>query len=641
MLTKGILKSMRVKRKLFKYFKDTQNRDYYHRYKTYRDLLNKLCKKSKKMHYKTFFIKNANDTKKTWNEINKILNRKKTTGKNFQLLLNGILTSDKKRIANNFNHYFVNVAENLSKQIPNTNNKYQDYLKNPNEHSLFLKETTPHEISLIIQNLQSTNTTDIYGITTKFVKLGSPTLTDNISIIFNKSIEEGVFPDLLKVTKINPFHKNGSVLTVSNYRPISLLPIFSKIFERLMYNRILSFINKHNLLTPNQFGFQLNKSTELAVNEITNNINNSFEKKESAFCIFLDFAKAFDTVNHDILINKLEYYGIRGSPLNWFKSYLQDRQQYTNINGTLSSLEYMKCGVPQGSILGPLLFLIYINDIVQSSSILKFILFADDTTIFFSGKPSPSFQNTLNIELDKVNSWLNCNKLSLNVEKSKILSFSLCNKPKLTVSINNKIIKETQVAKYLGILIDNKLLWKDHINSINLKISKGVGLLAKIRHFVPKAVLRSLYFSFINPHIDYNLLNWGSSSMTSINSVNINIKKAIRIMCFKKRDEPSLPLFKELNILPLDKTIKLKQAKFMWRLMNNYLPCSISANFNQHTRPLRSQFSVPSTRLDYASKHITYAGLKLWNNEIPNEIKQKKNLKSFSKSLHKYLLNLD
>ena len=198
------------------------------------------------------------------------------------------------------------------------------------------------------------------------------------------------------------------------------------------------------------------------------------------------------------------------------------------------------------------------------------------------------------MELQKVSDWLSAHKLSLNVGKSKQLSFSLCNKP--TMSINNEIIEETRVTKYLGILIDNKLQWKDPINSINLKLSKGIGLLSKIRHFVPKSVLKSIYVSIIYPHVDYKLLNWGTSSTTELNSVNTNIKKALRIMCFKKRDKPSLPLFKEINILSLDKTFKLKQAKFMWKVTNNYLPCSISANFNQHTRQLRS-YTLDSSAL--------------------------------------------
>ena len=291
-------------------------------------------------------------------------------------------------------------------------------MKNPNEHSFYVNETNPHEISQIIKDLKNSSAADIYDITTKFVKLASSSITRNLAILFNRSINGGIFPQLFKIAKVVPLFKNDSPLTVSNYRPISLLPIISKIFERLMYNRLISFINKYNIITPNQYGFQAQKSTELAINEICNNINKTLENKESAFCIFLDFAKAFDTVNHNILLNKLEYYGIRGPPLLWFKSYLNNRQQYTDINGTLSNVEAIKCGVPQGSILGPLLFILYINDIVHSSNTLKFTLFADDTTIFYSSKLPPETQHILDAELNNVNQWLICNKLSLNTDKS-------------------------------------------------------------------------------------------------------------------------------------------------------------------------------------------------------------------------------
>ena len=197
--------------------------------------------------------------------------------------------------------------------------------------------------------------------------MASPILSQLLSIIFNTSIKEGIFPDALKIAKVIPFFKNGSPFVVSNYKPISLLPIFSKIFERLMHTRITEFITNNSILNEYQFGFQKNKSTDWQYQQLSIiNINiDSFKNKEYAHCIFLDFAKAFDTINHEIILQKLEYYGIRGKSLKWFDSYLTDRQQYTEVNKVLSDVDYIKYGVPQGSVLGPFIFLLYINDISE------------------------------------------------------------------------------------------------------------------------------------------------------------------------------------------------------------------------------------------------------------------------------------
>ena len=314
----------------------------------------------------------------------------------------------------------------------------------------------------------------------------------------------------MKTAKIIPVHKGESVLHVANYRPISLLPIFSKIFERLVFKRLTEFTDKHKILTPNQFGFQKNKSTELAVASITSQIIKSFECKESAYCIFLDFAKAFDTVNHEILLTKLKYYGVNDKALLWFESYLSNRTQYTEIGDTLSEVGYIKCGVPQGNVLGPLLFLLYINDITLSSSILNFFLFADDTTVFYTDKTNPETENILNTELNKISDWLASNKLSLNVTKSNFMHFSPGknkNKHPIDILINSVPVSEKTVTKYLGTLIDNKLSWTNHIQYIKSKISKAIGILSKIRYYVHKNVLLSLYYSLLQSYTNYSMLN--------------------------------------------------------------------------------------------------------------------------------------
>ena len=637
-ITKGILTSTRIKAKLFKLFKRTKNPEHYKKFKHYRDMINSLLRKSKKQYYKKYFQEHSSNMKKTWTGINNLLHRNnKQKLSDLFLNVNGNLFTDQKLVAEKMNNYFVNVAGNLAQKIPKPNTKFQDYLKNPNQHSIYLSEVLPHEIDEIVANLGSNKSGDLYGITSNIVKLGGPVLTQTLALLFNKSMSQGIFPSALKYAKVIPIHKGDSIFEMSNYRPISLLPIFSKILEKLMYVRIIKFIEKHNILYKNQYGFQKGMSTEYAVNALVNNIVKCLENKEVGFCILLDFAKAFDTVNHEILLSKLEHYGIRGTALTWFKSYLSDRMQCTEIGGIRSKLDYIKCGVPQGSILGPLLFLLYINDIVMSSDVFKFILFADDTSLFYSHKDQNEATKIMNKELSKISHWLAANKLSLNVGKSKLLIFTnqKIKTSGLELFINGERLEEVDFAKYLGVLIDNKLTWKNQIDAINLKLSKGIGLLAKIRHFVPKSVLRSLFFTFINPHTDYNLLNWGMAPDTYLETVAKKIKKAVRIISFEDNDSPSIPLHKNLNILPLTCSIKVKYAKFMWKLYHNLLPISLSSNFYSNAR---TQYTISESRLSSLNEFVTYAGHKVWN-DIPENLKDKPSLNSFSKSISLHYIN--
>ena len=402
-----------------------------------------------------------------------------------------------------------------------------------------------------------------------------------------------------------------------------------------MYSRIIDFITKHNALYTNQFGFQKGMSTEYAINSLLHNIVHSMNNDETGFCILLDFAKAFDTVNHEILLDKLQYYGIRGTALKWFQSYLKDRMQCTEIGNTQSNLEYVKCGVPQGSILGPLLFLLYINDIVFSSEVFKFTLFADDTSLFYSHKNAHDAVEIINNELAKISEWLAANKLSLNVGKSKLIVFNNKKKVKIDITLNSQSLKEVDNAKYLGILIDNKLNWLPQINAIKLKISKGLGLLAKIRHFVPCETVRSLYFSFVNAHTDYNLLNWGMAAPSNLHPIHTKINKALRIMTFKNRDHSSTPLYEELEILPLEQSYHLKNAKHMWKFHNNYLPPSLLSNFNFNSR---NQITKSYSRLDSLKRFSLFTAPEVWD-ELPTSIKEQFTLKSFSDNVKKHFLN--
>ena len=521
---------------------------------------------------------------------------------------------------------------------------------------MYLTEIGPHEIEEIIQHLGSNKAGDIYNSNTNLVKLGGSVLTQIMTLLFNKSFDQGVFPSALKVSKIVPIHKGDSLFELSNYRPISLLPIFSKILEKLMYIRVIGFIERYNILYENQYGFQKGLSTEFAIHSLVNNIIQCLENKEVGFCILLDFAKAFDTVNHEILLDKLDYYGIRGITHQWFKSYLADRKQCTEICNIQSEFGYVKHDVPQGSILGPLLFLLYINDIVLSSSICKFTLFADDTSLFYSNNNKAEGAKILNAKLSKIAEWLAANKLSLNVSKSKLLIFSkkrsiIADKGCLTenspddsidsgtsdvdIFINGQKLNEVDHAKYLGALLDNKLNWSYQIDSVNMKLCKGNGLLAKIRHYVPSNILRSLYFSFMNPYIDYNLLNWDMALPTKTNVINLKIKKAVRIMSFKQSQRSTDTLYKDHEILHFDKSVELKYGKFMWKLHNGFLPNSLVKNFSTNSR---TRFSRSISRLESLKSYILFEGPKMWD-QLPLTITSKPSLSSFSKALKNYFIH--
>ena len=525
-----LIKMIKIKNKLF-YRKKRQpyNDNIKKLYNIFRNRVNRELTKSKKDYYSEYFKENKNNSKKIWEGIKSIININNTKS-NFirELKINETLIDNPNEIVESLNDFFVNIGSNTDKCIPrNPVIQPEMYLKNKNQFDFIISDISNEEVLEIINNLES-KSTGPQSIPVNLLKLIPDLILEPLCKIINNSFSSGIFPDALKICKVIPIHKGESTLELNNYRPISLLSIFDKIIEKLMHRRLDSFLNFHNILFDNQFGFRKNNSTSFALIQITERIKETIEKKKFGCGIFIDLRKAFDTVNHEILLSKLDHYGIRGTALLWFKSYLYNRKQYVFHNGESSKQQFINCGVPQGSVLGPLLFLLYINDLPNISNILQFYLFADDTNIYYEADNLKKLESTINKELKKLHNWLIVNRLSLNINKTNFVVFHPYNKPpkkKITIKIYKKAISEKDHVKYLGILIDSTLTWRNHIDNIASKISKSIGLLYKIRYFVDIKIIKTLYYCLVYPYLIYAIEVWGSADETHLNRLLVSQKK--------------------------------------------------------------------------------------------------------------------
>ena len=645
-IDREILNKIKTKNNLYKKFIKENNQSLKHQfesdYKSIKNDITKLIRQKKKHYYQIYFHNNSQNAKQMWAGVNEIIKTKTShqfTPNCIEQNVNGTKTTltNPKEMANAFNNHYVNVANKILKRRKFPGNKhFTHYMENTNAHTFMTTPTTPNEIEDLIKVSDSSKSTGPNSIPNKIIKSISKTISIPISILCNQSFSSGVYPNILKISKVIPIYKKDSKLEVENYRPISLLSNINKILEKLMFKRLYSFFELYNCIYELQFGFREKHSTNHALLSMTQQIREAMDNGDIAIGVFVDFQKAFDTVNHDILIRKLEHYGVRGTPNHWFKSYLTGRTQYVSLSGSLSDHAPIEHGVPQGSVLGPLLFLVYINDLHTCIKHSTTRHFADDTNLLHilnKKARNSNITRNLNYDLKFLNIWLLANKISLNAKKTELIFFRRKGTPIPVnkIKLNGVKLKSCSEIKYVGITFDEHLTFEPHRLLLNSKLKRANNLISISRHYVPKETLLQIYYGQVYSHLTFGCQLWGMNDNDNLKTLTQQ-KKAIRKIYFAQFDAHSDPLFKELGLLKLPDLIKLNNIIFVHNVLNNKIPkhfthffqtMEIHHNHNLVRNP-NSQYSTPRgslilpeiNNLHIGTKTIKYTCANTWNNTL-------------------------
>jgi len=653
-LTSGIIKSIKTKNKLFKDCYKSNDPYLVCKYKQYTNKLTKIKNAAKTAYYKEKLMQTKNDISKQWKIINEIIGRKrKCINSNIPSKIvnhqTGKQISCPQEICNEFNTFFTHIGQSISNTISVPSTTKNLFATIPQcKPSFFFTPISANEILIEIGQLQDSKSPGLDKIHNKFLKCVSDIIAPFLAESFNNHVNVGKFPDELKIAKIVPVYKNGSRTLTTNYRPISILSTFAKIFEKCIYIRLYDYFSSKNLFSSEQFGFRQKHSTTLAVTDIYNRILHNAEQKKFTCALFLDLKKAFDTVNHSMLLQKLNKYGIRGNTHDLISDYLTNRSQFTVMRETISNPNTLITGVPQGSTLGPLLFLVYINDLPLCTK-FSLRLFADDTCLIMSDTNINTLNKNVNLELDRVYCWLNQNKLKLNFEKSNYMLFKpytkkLKDNDTFEILLENNIkIKQVTSTKYLGIVFDEQLNWTDQIHQLCKKLAQACGIIRTIKPFLNYKTLLSVYYCIVYSHLQYGIIIWGNANKTKLLKLNNLHNKIIKLIKEKIKRENKPKLEQLTPLLSIEQIFKLEIGKFMFRYYNKQLPIcflqyfkTIDSIHNYSTRlSKQNNYFLPRYRLKQSQKLLTYSGAKLWS-EIPSDIK-KLSFKNFTKKLKTYL----
>ena len=612
---------------------------YSERYKKIRNELSSRIRKARSNYYRNKLSADSTKTKGTWKIVNNLLGRHGNSERSTQIYINGELTDDPGRIADGFNEYFSYVGAELASHFEPSDD-FLDYLPRYDNIRFTVNPVTVEDVSRVLLSL-SDSSPGHDGLPMHIFKDNITSLVGILTFLCNLSFSSGVFPDKLMIARVVCIFKKGDPKDVSNYRPISVLSAFSKILEKLMAINITRYFNDFSLFSASQYGFRNGLSTVDATLSIVNSLYESFDRREVTVGVFVDLAKAFDSLDREKLFKKLSFYGIGGIELRWIQSYFSNRRQYVRYQNVCSSMRQVPYGTAQGSVLGPLLFIIFMNDISRCSSILKFVIYADDTNVFTSLRDPVHGVNIINAELSKLSLWMRRNTLTLNDDKTYYVLFHRKYRknvfPNLNILMNGCPVERVTEVKFLGLYLDENLNFKYYTSLLVRKLSKFLPIIYNIRDNLTLSSLKLIYNSLIYPNLLYCNCIWGASHRININPLIVLQKKIVRIMTFNQRNSHTRALMKSLSILDIDDIYRFSSGCTVYRHLNSgketFVPYVCPYNTRRSEAPT---LTLPVITTTHSRQSLRWRGVQIWN-ELPADLRLETSYNSFKRKF-KYIL---
>ena len=619
-------------------------------YRRLRNCITNRINQAKSEFIQTQINNNSGKSGAMWSVLKSICKNNKSN--KICLEVNQNIVSDADEVAECLNNYFVESVEKLAKESDSDYDQIVNGTDNPEFSNETIYENNIFEMPVIttefvkseIDKLGVKKGTGYDHLSARLLKYVCkiPLLIQTLVYILNLSLETCIFPDAWKIGRVQPIYKSGDKSSPNNYRPITILPVISKVIEKAIHSELMSFLTRNSILCPNQFGFRPNHSCETALLCMIDEWSRNVDDKEMNGLIFLDLRRAFDTVNHQLLLRKLSKYGCSVGSLSWFDSYLSHRKQYVSVENNKSTIKDINIGLPQGSILGPLLFVLFINDLPQSIPNGSVFMYADDTTISVSGSTKFEIETQLNDVMKLTYEWLIRNKLILNIDKTKVMllgsrqRINLMPDKDLHVNVNDRPIACVNEYKCLGVIIDSYLDFRSHTYKVAKEVKQKLGILRRLKTSFSVQQLSQIYWGYVMPHMLYCCNVWTGRSDVNYDILNRLHKRAAYLISKLTYETPSNVIFNQLSWPTLDTLFWKTACCTMFKLVHNLAPPILSSRIvlrdsvitRNSRRSNKMILKLPKCRTVYYQNSFLYSGGSRWNN-LPDNVRLESRLSSF------------